>query len=74
MKIPFFKKRKKKQYIVSPSPSKPSKEGMVVRGEKASTFFVKASDDEKDKFLDEVLEEVNKEQKAVVDEFGKVVA
>jgi len=63
MKFPFFKKRKK-------AIAKPLKSGSI-QDIRASAFFLDTLAKEKDELFDVVLEEVNREQKEIVEEFGR---
>ena len=64
MKIPFLKKKNAQK-----SP-KPLRAGNVY-GVRASAFFLEYPNKEKDQVFDKVLEEVNNEQREIVEEFGK---
>ena len=62
MKIPFLQPKKK-------SSSQLPKEG-IVSDMRASAFFLHAPKKEKGRLFDEVLKEVNHEQKTIVEQFG----
>ncbi len=68
MKIPFFNRKKKRQLLI---PNSKPLEQSVVRSIRASAFFLNTSEKEKDQLFQEVMQEVNQEQKKVVEEFGQ---
>lgn len=68
MKFPFIKKNKKLSIV------EPLQEGKRIKKMKASALFVSSSDEEKHALFQKALEEVNKEQKEVVDRYNKATA